>query len=100
MDLSRVILGQVVTEKAEALKNRRVYTLHVAPVATKVDVKNALKKFYDVDVTSVRMMLVRPKTRSVSSLGTDMEKRHRAKKAFVTLAPKSKILDITSFKTR
>jgi len=100
MDLSRVILGQVVTEKAENLKGRRTYTLRVDQHATKIDVKHALKQFYDVDVTHVRVMCTRPKTRAVPALGGTMEKRHRMKKALVTLAPKSKVLDITSFKTR
>ena len=100
MDLSRVILGQIVTEKAENLKTRKTYTLRVDPRATKIDVKKALKQFYDVDVSNVRVIRARPKTRAVHSLRSDMEKRHRMKKALVTLAPKSKVLDITSFKTR
>ena len=93
-------MGQIVTEKAEILKGRRTYTLRVDPRATKIDVKKALKQFYDVDVTSVRVIRTRPKTRAVQSLRSDMEKRHRMKKALVTITAKSKVLDITSFKTR
>jgi len=98
MDLTRIILGPVVTEKTEILKARRQYTLKVALGATKVDVKNALKRFYDVSVTDVRMIRTIPKTRAVGR-GRSMEKRHRSKKAIVTLAPKSKVLDITAFRT-
>lgn len=99
MDLSRVIIAPVVTEKAERLKagdKVHTYTLHVAPTATKIDVKNALKMFYDVDVTGVRIIKTQAKTRDLGA-GRMMEKRHAFKKAMVTLAPKSKPLDISAF---
>ena len=99
MELSHVINGQVMTEKAEALKAVKTYTLHIAQDATKVDVKNALKKYYDVEVESVRIILTRPKTRQMGGRGV-MEKRHRMKKALVTLTKKSKALDLATFKTR
>lgn len=101
MDLSRVIIGPVVTEKAERLKANEhvhVYTLHVAPTATKIDIKNSLKAFYDVDVTKVRIIKTQAKTRDLGG-GKKMEKRHSFKKALVTLAPKSKALDISAFRT-
>ena len=106
MDLSRVIIGPVVTEKAERLKSgtgsgkgtSHVYTLRVAPWATKIDVKNSLKTFYDVDVTKVRIIKTQPKRRDLGA-GKIMEKRHAFKKALVTLAPKSKTLDISAFQT-
>ncbi len=97
MDLSRVIIGQVVTEKAEGLKSQRTYTLRIAPKATKVDVKAALKKYYDVEATSVRVMRVSAKSRRFR--GGVMEKRHPFKKVMVTLESKSKPLDIATFKT-
>jgi len=97
MDLSRVILGQVVTEKAERLKGERTYTLRVAPKSTKIDIKAALKRYYDVDATSVRVMRVVAKSREFRR-GV-MQKRHPFKKVMVTLEPKSKPLDIAAFKT-
>ena len=101
MELSQVIIGQVVTEKSERLKmqTRKTYTLVVSPLATKIDVKNALKKFYDIDAETVRIIRTRPKTRAFGR-GKTMEKRHRSKKALVTLGAKSKALDIASFKTK
>lgn len=101
MDLSHVIVGPVVTEKAERLKavtSKRTYTIRIAHNATKIDVKTALKRFYDLDVTSVRVMWVRPKSTQFGK-GQQREKRHRYKKALVTLAEKSKALDLASFKT-
>jgi large subunit ribosomal protein L23 len=98
MDLTRVIVGSVVTEKAERLKAGAVhtYTLHVAPDATKIDVKKALNMFYDVDVAAVRIIRTQAKRRDLGA-GKVMEKRHSFKKALVTLAPKSKPLDIAAF---
>lgn len=96
MDLSRIIVGQVVTEKSESLKAMRTYTVQVAPSATKVDVANALRKHFGVEPTSIRMILVRPKTRSVGP-NKVFTKRHRSKKAIVTLSKDSKPLDIATF---
>ncbi len=99
MDLSRVIIGSIVTEKAERLKagERHTYTLQVANGATKVDVKKALKEFFDVEPTSVRIVYTQPKTRSLGA--GFMEKRHRGKKALITLPAESKPLDLSTFKT-
>jgi large subunit ribosomal protein L23 len=98
MDLSHVIIGPVVTEKAERLKTTQTYVLKVRQEATKVDVKNALRRFYDVDVASVRVLRTTPKRRIVGQ-GTIMEKRHRSKRMIVRLAPKSKALDLSTFRT-
>jgi len=100
MDLSNVIIGPVVTEKAERLKTAatHTYSLRVDPAANKIDIKKAIKRFYDLDVVSVRIQWVRPKTRQLGAHAV-MEKRHRMKKALVTLAPKSKPLDLSAFHT-
>lgn len=100
MELSRVILGPVVTEKAERLKvEGKTYTLRVAPEATKIEVKKALKEFYGIDVASVRVMRTRGKTRILGQ-GRVMEKRHPIKKMMVTLVSGSKALDLTAFTNR
>ena len=96
MELSRVIVGPLVTEKAERLKIGRTYTMKVATAATKIDVKNALKEFYDLDVTSVRVMRVRPKSRVIGP-SKIFTKRHPYKKVCVTLDEKSKALDLSKF---
>lgn len=97
MDLTRVIIGPIVTEKAERLKAQRTYVLRVAPQATKIDIKAALKRYYDVEAQGVSVQRVVSKTRSFGRSGV-MKKRAQYKKAMVTLAPKSKALDIASFK--
>ncbi len=97
MELTSAIIGPVVTEKAEVLKSVSKYLIQVHPHATKIDVKNALRKFYDVDVESVRVMNTVPKRRMIGA-GKVMEKRHRSKRMIVTLAKKSKPLDLATFK--
>ncbi|MDD5623560.1 MAG: 50S ribosomal protein L23 [Candidatus Peribacteraceae bacterium] len=99
MEFSRTILGPVVTEKAERLKTKRTYVMHVAQGATKVDIKAALRHFYDVEVEDVRVFNVRPKERPVGQ-GRTMQKRAPARKALVTLTSKSKPLDLAVFKHR
>ncbi len=97
---SRVILGPVVTEKAERLKAaaKHTYTLWVAKSATKIDVRSALEHFFDIEVASVRVMRTRSKERSFGSAGQTMVKRAAMKKVLVTLKPKSKSLDLATFK--
>lgn len=96
MHLSSVIIGPVITEKAERLKQSQTYVIRVKNEATKVDVKNALRRFYDVEVASVRVLRTVPKTRIVGQ-GTVMEKRHRQKRMIIRLTKKSKALDLTHF---
>jgi large subunit ribosomal protein L23 len=101
MDLTRVIIGSVVTEKAERQKaaERHTYTLRVQPRANKVDIARALETYFGVDVASVRVMKVQPKTRMFGE-GSTMEKRHSYKKALVTLTKDSKVLDLSSFQAQ
>jgi large subunit ribosomal protein L23 len=95
--LSSIIIGPVVTEKAERLKAMGVYTLKVRNTATKVDVKNALRRYYDVEVASIRVLNTVPKVRILGA-GKTMEKRHRSKHVLVRLGKKSKTLDLSTFK--
>ena len=98
MELSRIIKGQVVTEKAERQKvASRTYTLRVDQSATKIDVARALETYFDVTVQSVRMQWLRVKARALGGSRV-LTKRHRSKRAIVTLAPKSKPLDLSTFK--
>ena len=98
MELSKVIIGSVATEKAERLKTDKTYTLHVAPRSNKVEIKAALKKYWDVDVDKVRIVNVGPKIRLMGR-STAMEKRHPYKKAIVKLTTDSKLLDLGSLKS-
>jgi len=98
MNLSSLIIGPVVTEKAEKLKLAHTYVLEVKPEATKIDIRNALRKYYDAEVQSIRVLRTRPKTRALGA-GKFLEKRARTKRMIVTLTKKSKALDLSSFRT-
>lgn len=98
MELSRVIIGPLTTEKTEMQKVMRVYTVRVDKAATKVDIKKAIETFYDVEVASVRIQRTGTKKRAVGA-GRFIIKRHPMKKAFITLGAKSKALDLTKFKS-
>jgi len=95
MNLTQVIIGDTVTEKAERLKGKKVHTLRVHPKATKIDVNNALRKHYGVEPKAIRIVKVRPKTRLVAR-GRSVQKRDAAKRALVTLSEKSKALDLSN----
>jgi large subunit ribosomal protein L23 len=101
MDLTNVIIGPVVTEKAERLKADKVhtYTLWVSPRATKIEVRGALERYFDVQVKSVRVMHTQEKTKLYGQ-GKVMQKRPSRKKVLVRLTPKSKTLDIAAFQTQ
>lgn len=96
MNLSRVIIGPVVTEKAERQKELRAYTVKVNPRATKVDISAALKKHFNVEPVSVRVLPVRQKSR-LAGAGKSIVKRSPHKRAVVTLSSESKPLDLTRF---
>jgi ribosomal protein L23 len=98
MNLTKVILGEVATEKAERLKTKKVHTLKVDSNATKVDVSSALRRHYGVEPTAVRIVKVRAKKRLVAR-GRSVQKRNPSKRALVTLSQKSKAFDITKFQT-
>ena len=102
-----IIIRPRITEKTVALsygdpriKNEEdlvlKYTFEVDVDANKIEIKQALERFYDVNVEQVRILRVRPKTRKTQD-GKEMEKRHAFKKALVTLSKKSKALDLASF---
>lgn len=98
MNLTQVIQGDIVTEKAERLKGQKVHTLKVHPKATKIDVGNALRRYYGVEPAAVRIVKVRAKTRTVGR-GKSIQKRDASKRALVTLSAKSKSLDLSNFQT-
>ena len=98
MNFTQVILGDVVTEKAERLKVQKVHVLKVHPKATKIDVSNALRRHFGVEPSAVRIVKVRAKTRLVGR-GKSIQKRDASKRALVTLSAKSKTLDLSNFQT-
>lgn len=80
---TRVILSQVVTEKAERLKDEQSrYTFKVASTANKITVREAIERLFKVHVTDVRVMNYLGKMRR---MGRFSGRRPDWKKAVVTL---------------
>lgn len=78
-----VVKRPLITEKAE--RNReaaRQYAFEVHRDATKIQVKQAVEKLFNVHVLAVRTAIARGKTKRV---GKNIGRRPNWKKAFVTL---------------
>ena len=94
MVAEEVILKPIVTEKTAAAQASGRYTFKVNKKATKIDVKMAVQKLFNVKVLKVNTMIVK------GSLRTRNGKKYRTadwKKAVVTIATEIKPL---SYKTK
>ncbi len=83
MDYTDVIIAPVLTEKSNELREQGKYVFKVSPRATKIEIKEAVRRLFDVKVERCTVMNVEGKVRRL---------RYRAgktaswKKAIVTLA--------------
>ena len=77
-----ILKAPVITEKSQTEKANGKYTFKVDPRANKIEIKNAIEKIFNVKVTSIRTLNVKPKKRRV---GRYSGMTNRAKKAIVTL---------------
>ena len=77
-----IILAPVVTEKSSADMQEGKYTFRVAKKATKIDVKNAVEKLFEVKVLKVNTMTVKGKEKRV---GVHQGRTSDWKKAIVTI---------------
>ena len=78
-----IIKAPVITEKSQAAQAEGKYTFKVDPKATKLEIKAAVEKIFNVKVTDVSTMNVKPKKRRD---GRYTGLTNRTKKAIVTLA--------------
>jgi large subunit ribosomal protein L23 len=78
-----IIKRPIITEKSMQLVEKKVqYTFEVDKKANKVEIKNAVEKAFNVEVTSVNTINVRPKAKKV---GKHAGFTPAMKKAIVTL---------------
>lgn len=77
-----IILAPVVTEKSSSGMQEGKYTFKVAKKATKVEIKNAVEKLFEVKVLKVNTMTVKGKEKRV---GVHQGKTADWKKAIVTI---------------
>ena len=90
MDLTKVLISPVVTEKSTDAQASRKYSFMVHLNTNKVEVRNAVEKSYGVKVEQVNIIPVLKKVR-LAGRGKSITKRHTGKKAIVTLKPKQSI---------
>lgn len=77
-----IILAPVITEKSSDGIQEGKYTFKVNKKATKVDIKNAVEKLFEVKVLSVNTVTVKGKEKRV---GRNVGKTSDWKKAIVTI---------------
>jgi large subunit ribosomal protein L23 len=80
-----IILAPVVSEKSYGLLDRNVYTFLVHPDASKIEIRHAVEKVFDVKVTGVNT-LNRTGKRKRNRRAATFGKRPDSKRAYVTLA--------------
>ena len=80
---TEVIIRPVVTERSFKLMEENKYTFEVAKNANKYQIRDAVEELFDVHVTNVNTMNVKPKPKS---LGRNSGYTRSWKKAIVTVA--------------
>ncbi|SJZ46208.1 50S ribosomal protein L23 [Mycoplasmopsis verecunda] len=88
MELTRVIIAPVLTEKSDIQRANGVYTFKVAYNANKHQIAEAIETIFNVEVDTVRTIKVDKKAKNV---GRFHGFTNRYKKAMVTLKPGSQL---------
>ncbi len=83
-----VILRPRITEKANGVSEKNVHTFEVAPSATKLQIKNAVKAFYGLE--AVKIAIVKNPSKQVIVRGKRGTKKG-VKKAYVYISKKDKL---------
>ena len=92
MVAEEIIIRPIITEKSrEAMVNEGKYTFEVSKKATKIDVKYAVEKLFDVKVVDVKTMNIKGKLRRRGHTGRTSD----WKKAIVTIATENGELKFT-----
>jgi len=98
MRLYKILVKPIVTEKTANMGIAKArYGFEVAPDATKIDVKMAVKELYGVEVASVNILNTREKFKYGRKRGMQV-KRRTSKKAYITLKDAKAVLDVTMVK--
>ncbi len=82
MNIARVLISPVITEKSTLLNESNRYVFNVEMSATKYDIARAVEWAFDVKVVSVNTFRRRGKWKK---LGRNLSKRPDVKRAIVTL---------------
>jgi len=98
MSVFEIIKKPVVTEKSQRLELDGVYTVIVPAATTKVDVRIAFERLYDVEVSKVNMITTREKFRNTKR-GVQVKRKSRLK-AIATHKKGQKIADLQKIKIK
>ena len=90
MRISAFVLKPIITEKSMWLSENGKYVFHVTEDASAGTVKRELKKLYNVDVTSVHVIILPGKKRRMGKSGR-FKKTAKRKKVIVTIKEGLKI---------
>lgn len=86
--MRNILIKPVITEKAVSQSSDRFYSFFVDAKATKNQIKNTVHQVFKVEVDSVRIVNIKPRTKR---RGRFVGKTAGAKKAIVKLAKDQKI---------
>jgi len=90
MDLEKVIIQPILTEKSNTMREKKKFAFKVDPRANKIEIAQAIRKLFDVHPLGVNISIVKRKPKRVRyKLG----KTASWKKAIVTL-PKEETISI------
>lgn len=64
-DAREIIIRPIVTEHSYDVMDNNVYTFEVAPDANKIEIRKAIETIFDVTVTKVNTLNVKPKPKRV-----------------------------------
>ncbi len=88
-DAYTIVTRPIVTEKSMSGVAENKYTFEVAKDANKIEIRGAVEKIFNVKVAKVNTVTVKGKSRRVGKFPKGMSPD--TKKAYVTLAPGSRI---------
>jgi len=92
MSLFDIIQKPVITEKSQRLELDGVYTVITDSRATKVDIRTAFERLYNVQVAKVNIINTREKFRN-TKYGVQIKKKSKVK-ALVSLKKGQRIADL------
>jgi len=95
MNAYQIILRPWITEEATALSEKNQYVFEVDPEANKVQIRQAIEEIFGVQVKAVNTINVKGKLRRRRTRqGITQGYTKTRKKAFVTLTPDSKPIEL------
>jgi large subunit ribosomal protein L23 len=89
MNIYQVLKRPILTEKTDSQRDEKQYVFEVDRRATKLQIKEAVEKIFDVEVVAVNTMIMKPKLRQMGR--KTITTRPAWKRAVVTLASGERI---------